>query len=131
MNDTLIWTIVGGGSAVPIIAFITFWMTLSSRITSAEDVAKSAKEGSAAAQSAAALANAKHEFIVKDLNRMEVEAAGKIASLTATTEATARSLVAAETRLAKAVEDVASGMDRLSDTIIRTLANLVKEKLQQ
>lgn len=128
MNDTVVWTLLGGGSAVPIIAFITFWMSLSSRITAADDGAKSAKEAALTAQSAAAIATAKNEFLSKDLSRIEVDTAGKIASLTATTEATARSLVAAETRLAKAVEDVANGMDRLSDTIIKTLAELVKEK---
>lgn len=128
MNDTIVWTLVGGGSAVPIIAFITFWMSLSSRITAADDAAKSAKEQAMSAQSAAALGAAKNEFLSKDLSRIEVDTASKIASLTATTEATARSLVAAETRLAKAVEDVASGMDRLSDTIIKTLADLVREK---
>lgn len=123
MNDTA-WTVIGA-IAVPIIAFITFWMKLGSRIDDAHSTAAAADKRAQAAEIRAAGVVEKYDAIARDLSRIEVEAFGKIAGLTASTEHIAKSLVAAEVRLAKSVEEVATAMDRLSDTIIKTLADLV------
>jgi hypothetical protein len=67
---------------------------------------------------------------MRDVGNDKVQTREKIAALEAMTQATMRSLTQAETRFASSVEDLGKKMDHLSDTIIKTLGELVG-RLQQ
>lgn len=126
MGDNFAWiAILGGGGGVGIIAFISFWMTLSSRITTSDNKAQTAEDRAKGADLLAATALAKYEIVNTELNAHKVQTAAKVATLEATMEATARSLIQAETRLVKSLEDMQKSMDHLSDTIIKTLGELI------
>jgi len=129
LNEALTWTAViaaGGGGSV--ITFITFWMALSKRISDAEAKAEVAEDRAESADKMAAVALAKHEMIVQDLNQDKVKTAERIAGLEAITRSTTASLAQAESRLAKSLEDVGDKIDHLSDTLIKTLSDLVASK---
>ncbi len=129
MNDALTWTAIitagGGGS---IITFITFWMALSKRISDSEARAASAEDRAKNADQMAAVAIAKHEVMMRDLNQDRVDTNSRIAALEAITKSTTASLADAEKRLAKSLDDVGDKIDHLSDTLIKTLSDLVASK---
>ena len=137
MNEAVNWiAVVGAGGGGTIIAFVTFWMALSSRITSAEERAKSAEEKVAdlaktadervrSADTLASAAIAKCELITREMNGYRVEQTAQIAALQAVSEATTKSLTQAEIRLAKSIDDLGEKMDHLGDTIIKTLGDMV------
>lgn len=116
MNDPLTWAALIG-TAGSIIAFVTFWMTIGSRISTAE-----AKADAANALAGAVLA--KFEMRVTQTEEHRAKTGERIAALEAVVEATSKSLVAAELRLAKSIEDMGEKIDHLGDTIIKTLAEL-------
>ncbi len=129
MSDVAFWLIGGGGSFV--IAFITFWMMLSSRITNAENKAVQAAEDTKSASNMASVALAKIELLARDINEQRVETTSRISSLDAVTRSTSSTLVQAETRLAKSIEDIGRKLDNLGETVIRAIAELVHNKRRE
>lgn len=126
MNDALTWiAVLGAGGGGSIITFITFWMALSSRISDAEGRAKAAEERAKSADVLASAAIAKLEFVQREMHQDRVEIGERVAALDAITQANTKSLAQAETRLAKSIEDIGEKMDHLSDTIIKTLGELI------
>lgn len=111
----LAWLAGAGGFAL---ALITFWMTLGSRISIAEEKAKTADH-------LAGAAIAKVELADQRAQEYRERIAAKVAGLEAITETTSRTLVQAEVRLAKSIEDVGAKIDHLSKTLIETLSDLV------
>lgn len=131
MNETLTWVaILGAGGGGSIITFITFWMALSTRIANAESTARAADDRGRSAETLAATALAKNELLSRDVGHDRVEAASKLAALEAATRTTTASLAQAETRLAKSIEDMGEKIDHLSDTLIKTLGEMIARKDQ-
>jgi hypothetical protein len=131
MNEVVTWVaIIGAGGGGSIITFITFWMALGSRIDAAKAQAEAAIERAKNADLLASSAFAKSELLGREMNDSRIEAAAKIAALEAMAQATSRSLVQAETRLAKSIDDLGEKMDHLGDTIFRTLGELLGKRGQ-
>jgi hypothetical protein len=131
MNEVVTWVaIIGAGGGGSIVTFITFWMALASRIDGAKAKAEAAEERAKNADLIASTAVAKCELLGREMNDSRIEAAAKIAALEAMAQATSRSLVQAETRLAKSIDDLGEKMDHLGDTIIRTLGELLGKRGQ-
>lgn len=125
MNEVGTWVaVVGAGGGVSVITFITFWMTLSSRITEAQERAHRAEDAAKSSQGFAANAMLKAEQNAESLNLHRIESAAKISALQAVSETTARSLAQSETRLAKSIEDLGEKMDKLGESVIKTLGSL-------
>lgn len=130
------WTaLLATGGGISIITFITFWMTLSSRITTADERSKAVEEHMRAfqgqireAQGPGLTAIAKCELLQRDFNDERVETAQRLSTLQTQTEVTTRALAQAETRLAKSIEDLGHKMDNLSEAILRTLGELVGKR---
>lgn len=118
--------LVGGGGLL--ITLITFWMTISSRLATAEGLAKNAESRAVGAEAVAANAILKCEMLASNVNRDRVEMASEISALKAISEQTTRSLTSAEMRLAKSIEDIGDKIDKVSDTIIKTLGQLIDRK---
>lgn len=126
MNETITWVAVfGAGGGGTIIAFVTFWMALSTRITTAEQRAVAAEDKVKSADTIANAAIAKCELMMREVNNNRVEQSAKIAALEAVSDATTKSLAQAELRLAKSIDDLGEKMDHLGDTIIKTLGEIV------
>ena len=134
MSELATWVLAGGGTFV--IAAITFWMSLQSQITKATIAAEAAEkkadkahqvadEKSNSAHMLASAAIAKHELLIRDINQDRVDIVAKIAALEAVTRQTTASLVQAETRLARSIEDMGGKIDHLSDMLIKTLSEMV------
>ena len=129
MNELATWVAVvmaGGGGSV--ITFITFWMALSKRIADAEAQAKAADDQAKSANLMATTAVAKIDIVVREINDNRVDMASRISGLEATTRTTTASLAQAETRLAKSIEDMGEKIDHLSETLIRSLSEMVSRK---
>ncbi len=129
MSEGLSWlavVIAGGGGSI--ITFITFWMALSKRISDAEATAKGADDRAKGADTIASAAIAKNELMIRDVYQDRIELNSRIAGLEAITRTTTASLAQAETRLAKSIEDVGEKIDHLSDTLIKTLSDMVAKK---
>ena len=118
--------LVGGGGLL--ITLITFWMTISSRLATVEGLAKSSEDRAKNFEAVAANAILKVEMLATNVNRDRVETASEIAALKAISEQTTRSLTSAEMRLAKSIEDIGEKIDKVSDTIIKTLGQLIDRK---
>lgn len=118
--------LVGGGGLL--ITLITFWMTISSRLTAVEGLAKSSEDRAKSFEAVAANSILKVEMLATNVNRDRVETAAEIAALKAISEQTTRSLTSAEMRLAKSIEDIGEKIDKVSDTIIKTLGQLIDRK---
>lgn len=128
-SDVFYWvvvTVVGGG--VPLITFITFWMTLSSRITEAQTLATAAKEAADEIRQLAAAAIAKIDFVDRDLNTMKVDASSRLSALAANVDATSKSLIAAEYRIVESIKEISRSMDSLTSTVTRTLGELASKR---
>lgn len=125
MDDSLTLIAAIAGSGVSLIAIITFWMNLSSRITTAENLARGAEDRARGADTLAAAAIAKCEFLGRDINDERIETAAKIATLQATSEQTSRLLIQSETRLTKAIDDLSKSMDDLKETMINMLSKMI------
>lgn len=113
MNDFLTWgaLILAGGS---IIAIITFWMNLGSRLTTAELKAQ-------AAETLAREASAKYEAISHEYANYRVGLEVKIAIVKTLAEANTTALTAAENRMAKAIEDVVDRLDGFNSRVDKLL----------
>jgi hypothetical protein len=129
MNDTLLWFMaVAAGGGVPIITFITFWMTLSSRISEAQASANQADQRAKNAETLSTAALAKTELVSASMNDYRADVLAKIASLDAITNANSRSLIEVERRLAKAIEDISDKMDNLQTTMLRAMSEFAGRK---
>jgi hypothetical protein len=89
------------------ISFVAFWLTLGERRGRTDETAKRAE---ALAQACLA----KTELTAAKLQDHEVKTAAEIAALRANVDAIARSLIEAETRLAKAIEDMGNRFDHMT-----------------
>ncbi len=125
MNETAIWLVAGGGSGA--IAFITFWMTMATRMTEARAVAEAAEARAKNAEHMASIATAELSIVRREINTDRVEMSSKLAGLEAVTRNTSQALAQAETRLAKSLEDMASKIDHLGDTLVRTLSEILAQ----
>lgn len=114
--------ITGGASAV--IAFATFWMALSHRISSAGATSKSAVDSASSAASMAMSNLLKVEAVGREVNELRVEMTGRVAALEQRTQSTALALLQTEERLAKSIEIVGEKVDKLGETIIRSLTQM-------
>ena len=126
MNETMIWVAVAGGGGGSLVAFLTFWMALSSRITTAENMAKKAEEMAGAADRLAAASIAKQEHLSLLFNEYKVETAAKVATLQAVSDATSKALAQTETRLLKSIEGVGDKVDVLSKTVIELAQKAIR-----
>lgn len=117
--EALTWgaIIIAGGS---IVAVITFWMNLGSRLTSAE-------VRSEAAQVVAAAAMSKCEMLNQAIGDYRVAMAKEIAIVKTLSEVNTSALTAAENRLAKAMEDVGDRLDHFNDRVDRLLEQRGKD----
>lgn len=114
MNDQLFWVIVGViVAAIPAtVTLVTFWMQRGS---------KEAETGhnAAAALNMATTALAKIELHHANFVEHKLEMAAKIAALEAVTDRTVKSLVEAEARLTKALENMTERMDGLLEALAK------------
>jgi hypothetical protein len=112
-QEVLTWggLVLGGGALVTI---ITFWMTLGSRLTTAEVKA-------AAAETLAARLEQKHDAVLSALGDYRVAMEVKIAVIKTLAETNTSALTAAENRFAKALEDLRESFRQLTERMDRML----------
>jgi hypothetical protein len=107
--DSLVTALVGAGGALAsaAVGVVSFLLVRGERFGRSDETAKRAE---ALAQACLA----KTELTSAKLQEHEVRTAAEIAALRATVEATTRSLIEAETRLAKAIEDMGDRFDYMT-----------------
>jgi len=115
VNELAIWGAFGLSGAGGI-AIISFWMTLSSRLTTAELKA-------AMAERDAASAHTKYDGVIRDVSDYRVAVEVKIAIVKTLAEANTTSLTAAENRVARALEEVRDELSRFNERIDRAFAD--------
>lgn len=109
VNEVLTWgaLIIAGGSVV---AVITFWMNLGSRLAKAEVEAESAK-------AAALAAHAEERALSSQIADHRERVARDVAVIKTLAEMNITTLSAAENRMASAVEQVTDRLDKLTGRI--------------
>lgn len=131
INDVQFWvTLVLTGGGVFAVTFISFWMTLSSRITEAQAMSKANSEKLSSADLARASDRMSMDNVRQSLSRVEVDLTSRVSTLAALTESTAKALTAAENRLAKSIEDIAKSMDHLTSSVTHTLGELAANRMR-
>lgn len=115
-NDTLAWTALAacGGIGLFLLAVIRWVVSIARQTAITETDASSAK-----AISATALAKA--EVLGTEFHNYRVEIAEKVATIDAKAEATMQTVVAAENRFAKAIEDLGDRFDKFTERLDRVL----------
>lgn len=118
------------GAVTAVVTVISFWMTLSSRITKAQESAKAAENRATSAEIMANAAIAKCELLARDFNMEAKDTGSRLSAMDAVLQATTKSLTQAEGRLAKSIDDLGNKMDHLRETITQTLAEVIGRRGQ-
>lgn len=113
MEQPLTWVAIIG-SAGSIIAFVTFWMKLATRITKAEDKSE-------AAHRMADAVNAKIDMRTSIADDLRSKTGERIAVLESLSQTTAQALISVEGRLVKSIEDLGEKLESLQGTIISAM----------
>lgn len=115
-NDTLAWTAIAasGGIGLFLLAVLRWVASIARQITITETDAANAK-------SISATALAKAEVLGSEFHDYRVEIAEKVATVEAKAEATMQTVIAAENRFAKAIEDLGDRFDKFTERLDRVL----------
>lgn len=106
-NDLNVWHGIAAAGGVAL-GYVSFWLRLGGRITTAEWRAKTAEKS-------AELANARADVLGRDLAEWKLSVGQRLAEIKGIAENAAMSSASIERRLEKGLDDIFERLDRLRD----------------
>ncbi len=106
------WIVAAASALAFSLSFATFWIKLSSRITTSEQHAVQSLERMKTTELVANASLAETKVIAGMVHRLEVTTVADVARLTITTQTVAHELLAAEARLTKAIETLSRAVEQ-------------------